>query len=167
MKYFTAELYAALQSPDAAAMDAADAHWAQTEQAYESNLSSIRSRLPKTALKLLDDIRLHDAEVLWIGQTGPYFGILVKLDNPNDTTRLLAYRATGKVLLVRDTLPDDVRSSMMQWLYDEVDLGRTPNCFTHSVLFSDGTEVEIEADEVQITTVDTLYAPTLAHHASA
>lgn len=161
MKYFTSELYAALQTPDAAAMDAADARWVQAEQGYESHLSSIRATLPETAFKLLDEARFHDAEVLWIGQSGPYFGILVKLDNHNDT-RLLSYRVTGKVRLERDRLALDVQSSVMQWLYDEVDLGRTPNCFSHSVLFSDGTEVEIEASEVQIISVDTLYSPTLA-----
>ncbi|HQU44625.1 MAG TPA: hypothetical protein PK867_17540, partial [Pirellulales bacterium] len=104
---------------------------------------------------------------IWIGQTGPYFGILVNLDGGHQFTNLLTYRVTETVRLGPNVLAPQLRSSLMQWLYDEVDLGRETDCFTHSILFSDGSEIEIEASEVQITTVDTLYAPTLAQHAPA
>lgn len=167
MKYFTTDLYSALQSPDAASMDAADARWAQAQQDYESHLSSIRGTLPKTACKLLDETRLHDADVLWMGQSGPYLAILVKIDSGNDTTKLLTYRVTDKVRLARNCLPVEVRSSVMQWLYDEVDLARMRDWFTHSIVFSDGTELKIEASEIQITSVDTLYAPTRAQQVPA
>jgi len=47
----------------------------------------------------------------------------------------------------------------MQWMYDEIDLGSQAECFQHSILFSNGSELDVEATEVQIATVDTIYAP--------
>lgn len=102
-----------------------------------------------------------------MGQAGPFFGVLLLMDGIHPTTELLSYRLAESVDLHDNRLPRQIASSVMQWLYDEVDLGTEANQFRHSVLFSDGSELAIEASEVQITSVDTLYAPTLANQVSA
>lgn len=159
MKFFTPELYVRLQQPSGSDMDAADAEWAQAESKYERHLASTRDKLPDSAQKLLNAPRLHDAEVLWMGQAGPFFAVLLRLDPPQHNTMLLSYRAVGKPQFDNNVVPAEFSQPMMQWMYDELDLGSQADCFRHSILFSNGSQLELEAHEVQITTVDTLYAP--------
>jgi hypothetical protein len=159
MKFFTPELYGRMQRCDAQEMDAADAEWEDAVTQYERRLAMIREKLPESALKLLDGPRFHDADVLWMGQAGPFFGILAKLETPFHGTVLLTYRTVDAVQFDRDAFHTDVRSSAMQWMYDEMDLGRQDGSFHHSVLFSNGNELHIEAHDIQFATVDTLYAP--------
>jgi hypothetical protein len=161
MKYFTPELYVRLQRPDASSMDAADAEWEAAESKYESHLAAIRDKLPGSALKLLDGPRLHDAEVIWMGQAGPFFAILLKLEPPIHGTMLLSYRTANKVQFDKNVFPADFRASQMQWMYDEIDLGSQAECFRHAVLFSNGCELQLEASEIQIAIVDTLYASSM------
>lgn len=161
MKYFTPELYARLQATNPSAMDAADAAWQQAEEEYEHRLKAIRTTLPPSALKLLDEARLHDAEVLWMGRAVPIFAILLRLDIPSRATLLLSYFVTQSVQFQPDMMPSDLSNTVMQWMYDEVELGSRPRSFKHSVLFSSGCHLELEGTEVQIATVDTLYSPAL------
>lgn len=161
MKYFSPDIYARLQSTDPAAMDAADAAWQRAEEEYERRLMSIRPKLPQSALKILDETRLHDAEVLWMGRAAPVFAILLRLDTPSRATLLLNYFIAQPVQFQADMLPPNVSSPVMQWMYDEIDLGSQPGRFKHSILFSNGSQLEIEATEIQIATLDTLYSPAL------
>src|SRR5487761_596404 len=148
MKYFTPELYASLQAPETAAMDEADAAWQQAEHAYERRLKAIRPELPPSALKLVEEARLHDAEVLWIGQAVPVFAMLLRLDAPSRTTLVLSYFIAGPVQFQTDVLPFEAASPVMQWLYDEVELGSQRGRFKHSILFSNGCHLELEASEM-------------------
>ena len=159
MKFFTPELYVRLQQTDGGAMDAADAEWDAAAANYDRQLAALRDKLPVSALKLLDAPGLHDAEVLWMGQAGPFFAILLKLDLPPQSTLLLTYRTVCKVDLNHNSFPAEFRSSQMQWLYDEIDVGGEAGSFRHSILFSSGVELKIEASEVQSAVVDTFYSP--------
>lgn len=167
MKFFTPELYVRLQQPRVADMDAADAAWEQAEATYERHLASTRDKLPDSALKLLDAPRLHDAEVLWMGQAGPFFAILLQLDPPHHSTVLLSYRGDRKPQFENDVVPAEFTTAIMQWMYDELHLGSQADCFRHSILFSNGSHLELEAREIHITTVDTLYAPSMPSKISA
>lgn len=167
MNYFTPELYTRLQASDSAAMDAADEAWRHAEEEYERRLNAIRNRLPQSALKIVDEARLHDAEVMWMGQAVPVFAMLLRLDAPSRTTIVLSYFVARPVEFQANALSLDVSSTVMQWMYDEVDLGSRPDRFKHSILFSNGSQLEIEATEIQMTTVDTLYAPVLVGSATA
>ena len=162
MRFFTPELYVQLQGPDTTDMDAADSQWEDAAAKYERRLAAIREKLPDSALKLLDGSRWHDAEILWMGQAGPFFAILLKLDIPLHGTLLLTYRTVDKVHLNTNAFASEFRSPLMQWMYDEIDLGAAGNSFRHSILFSNGSQLEVEAHEVQVATVDTFYAPSLA-----
>jgi hypothetical protein len=46
----------------------------------------------------------------------------------------------------------------MQWMYDEVDRGKQDQSFKHSILFSNGCQLELEARRVQVTTFATVYS---------
>lgn len=158
MKFFTPELYARLQRSDLSDVQAADDDWEKAEAQYERRLEAVRDKLPESALKLLDGPRWHDAEVFWMGQAGPFFAILLKLEPPLSATMLVTYRTVEQVCLDRAAFANELRASVMQWMYDEIDLGNRAGCFRHAILFSNGSQIEIEAGEVQITTVDTVYA---------
>lgn len=160
MKYFTPDLHLKLQLPGSVDMDAADAEWEAAEAAYEHHLAAIRNKLPSSSLKLLNGLRLHDAEILWMGQAGPFFAILLAVEPHHNPTVLLTYRTVGTFKFRAGDVSGNGRSAPMLWMYDEVDVGSQATSFRHSFLFSDGSELELEASEVQITTVDTIYSPT-------
>lgn len=158
MKYFTPELYARLQDADPQRMDAADQRWEDALASYQRHVQSIGPRLPPSAREFLDRARLHDAEVLWMGQALPFFGVLLRLDSPSTETVGLSYFVVRDVSFQRDVLPREFCSSRMQWMYDEFDLGTEERCFRHAVLFSDGSQLDLEAREVHVVTLDTVYA---------
>jgi len=159
MKYFTPELHVRLQDADADRMDAADAEWEQALAAYQCHLTAVKPNLPPAAREFLDRTRLHDAEVLWMGQALPFFGVLLRLDPPSTATLGLSYFLVNDVSFKRQVVPTEFCGSRMQWMYDEMDLGQHEGCFRHSVLFSDGSELELEAREIHMATLDTVYAP--------
>lgn len=158
MKYFTPDLHVRLQDADPARMDAADAEWERALTDYQRRLRTIRPQLPAAARGFLDHARLHDAEVLWMGQALPFFGMLLRLDAPEGKTIGLNYFLARDACFRRQVVPPEHCGSRMQWMYDEIDLGERERCFRHSVLFSDGSELELEAREVHVVTLDTLYA---------
>jgi hypothetical protein len=159
MNYFTPNLHLKLQRSNTAEMDAADAEWEQAEAKYEHRLAAIRDKLPQSAIKLLNGLRLHDAEVLWMGHAGSFFAVLLALEPHLNTTVLLTYRTIGSVQFDNAHLATEFPASKMQWMYDEIDLSEQAACFRHSILFSDCSELQLEASEVQIMTVDTIYSP--------
>src|SRR2546428_1089504 len=83
MKYFTPELYVALQdfsSDDV--MNAADAAWETAVDQYDAYYSSVESVLPGEYRKLQESYYLHDATVLYMGRRGNAFLISPPLDPP-------------------------------------------------------------------------------------
>jgi hypothetical protein len=162
MRFFTPDLYARLQASDTSAMDVADADWKAAEANYERRLQVIRPQLPSSVQSFLDSIRLHDAEVLWIGRASPRLSILLRLDQLPRGTILLTYEEAEIVSLEAGTFPKPFQGPTMQWMYDEIDLGACPARFAHLILFSDGKQMAIEAAELQTSPIDTLYAPASA-----
>ena len=158
MRYFTPELHVRLQAADPDRMDAADGDWELALANYQGRLKAIRSKLPPSARAFLDDTRLHDAEVLWMGQALPFFGVLLRLDPPSTATLGLSYFVTRDVRFQRQVVPSEFCGSRVQWMYDEIDLGEHDGCFRHSVLFSDGSQLDLEARELHVATLDTVYA---------
>lgn len=158
MKYFTPELHVRLQADGPRAMDAADAEWEQALAKYQRRLKSIRPKLPASACEFLDEARLHDAEVLWMGQSGTFFGVLLRLDPPSIAALGLYYSGARDVHFDREAIPREFSGARMLWMYDEVDVGAEDGSFRHSVLFGDGSLLELEAREVHVTSLDTIYA---------
>jgi hypothetical protein len=158
MKYFTPELYIRLQDDTEEGMDAADASWEQARARYQRRLRQVRLQLPKGLRGLLENYYLHDAEVLSMGRQGHTFVIGLRLDTPPRGLLILNYRLTEEPVINREALPPAYRSGHVEWMYDEVGLARRgKKGATHSILFSNGWEVQLCLRDVQVIPTQTLF----------
>lgn len=157
MKYFTSELYSRLQNPDPAEMDAADDAWRKAETSYRRKLQRIRLKLPKSAQSFIDEMRLHDADVLWIGRARNDLWVLLRPESSSPSTIRLSYIRPTDIQFDTHAFPGEYASSTMQWMYDEFDSGDAPDTFRHSILFSNGRSLDVQAAKLQIVSVGTLY----------
>jgi hypothetical protein len=159
MKYFTPERYVALQdfSSDAA-MNAADAAWEQVVQQYETYYHSVEGSLPVEFRRLQDAYYLHDAQVLYLGEQGNRFVIALRLDPPPQQILHLSYELTGVPHINRDALPTIHREEgSARWLYDDVELlAQSPASCVHSILLSNGWEVQLPFCNLRIEEVQAL-----------
>jgi hypothetical protein len=157
MKYFTPELIERLGSADDATAQAAQAAWEDAATRHEAQLRAIWPELPAALRQLWDDFYLHDAEVLSMGRDGQMFVIVLRLDVPPRDLLILNYQLIGEPVINIAALPAEHRSSPVAWMYDEVDLVRSPekSC-VHSILFSNGWEVQLRFRDVQLLTAQTL-----------
>lgn len=95
MNDFTPELYAAMQSQDDEAQDAADAAWERAAEAYSRRYDAIRPRLPGPVVAMKEGHYLHDGDVISIGQEGDTFVITLRPEAPEGTTLVLLYTLTA------------------------------------------------------------------------
>jgi hypothetical protein len=154
MRYFTRDRYLAMQKPQDDSMDAADADWDVAVDAYETQLQAIRPEMPDSVRQLLDGFYLHDARVLSMGQRGDSFVISVQLDVPPNDLLTIAYKLVGQAAVKKEGFPWVKDAYAANWLYDEVELihdGQGKH-FVHSILLSNGWEIELPFGEVQTTT---------------
>lgn len=162
MKYFTPELFVALQADDDDAMDAADAAWEDAVEAYSKRLSIIREGFPESACDLLDKYQLHDAVIEHLGQDGEKFVIVLRLEWPRGVTLILIYDITAPPMVKDDALPERHRASHCQWMYDEIDLGIDGVGFTHSIFLSNGLEIGMQFHAVRVLSIQDLLVETHA-----
>jgi hypothetical protein len=157
MKYFTPELIEHLGSPDDATAQAAHADWEDAVTRHETQLRAIRPELPAALADLWDNYYLHDAEVLSVGRQGQTFIIVLRLNVPPHELLILHYQLLEEPLIDTTALPSTHCSSPVAWMYDEVDLVRGENSYcTHSILFSNGWEVQLRFRDMQLLTAQTL-----------
>jgi hypothetical protein len=159
MKYFTPELYARLQDfRSDEAMDAADAAWEKATQRYRRHLRRIWPELPETLRSLLDNVYLHDADVLSMGEQGETFLIVLRLDVPPNELLILKYTLAERAVIRTAAFSTANHAGPMQWMYDEVGLlrGKKAGC-THSILFSNGWEVELRLRGLEVVRAQTVY----------
>lgn len=155
MKYFTPELYQRLQDfHDEAAMDDADEAWERASARYRRFYRRIRKTLPLGLQKLLGDYVLHDADVLGMGGRGKEFVMVLRLAPPPRQLLILHYRLVRPALVKKDAFLVKGRGSA-QWLYDEVDVEQ--DAVVHSVLLSNGWEVQLPLGDVKVTQSEALY----------
>src|SRR5262245_3804014 len=154
MKYFTAELFERLQDFDAAAMDAADESWRKARTAYRRSYARARKRLPVGLRALLEGHVLHDAVVLGMGGRGKEFVIALRLAPPPRELLIVRYRLLRSPTITRDAFTSKA-SGAPQWLYDEVDV--KGQAVRHSILFSNGWEIELEVGDVAISSSEVVY----------
>jgi hypothetical protein len=168
MKYFTSELYLALQAEDDEAADAADAAWDVAVDAYSARLQAIRGRLPEPVRELLiDEYRLHDANVDHMGQDGDEFVITLRLDWPRGVTLVVICDLESPPLIRADALPDRYRTRHCQWMHEEVDLAPDGRSFTLAFALSNGLEVDLHFHALRVLSIHDLLvdAPALARPA--
>lgn len=143
MKFFTPQLILRGGSLDDVVANAAEVEWEEAIEAYERQLTDIRSSLPPTMIGFLDAYNLHDARVL-----------VLALSEDDQSAELLVQPAgkDASLLSLNYTLAEAPRvirhqelaepAAPLEWLYDEVStVPGSPDSFTHQILLSSGTEV--------------------------
>ncbi len=157
MKYFTRDLHLAMQHPGDAEASAADAAWERAVDAYEARLSALRPSLPSSVLQLLDGHLLHDARVLGTGAPSGRFVLTIRLDAPPHEVLTIAYTLTAPAVWRRVSFAGMPDGAPPLWLYDEVEAG--PDGFVHSVLFSNGWELDVPFREVEVLSASPVLPP--------
>lgn len=159
MKYFTPELYESLQDfRDDKVMDTADARWQEAAERY--GLARLRPKLPDGLRHLLETYYLHDADVLSMGQRRQSFVIVLRLDVPPRELLVLQYRLIQEPTINRDVFKQEhaAEAGPVQWMYDEVDrIARPPETFTHSILLSNGWEIQLCVRDVKVVRSETVF----------
>ncbi len=158
MKYFTPELLHLLGSPNEDV--ATNAHQAleRAAEAYQSQLQTIRADLPQSLRQLLEQHYLHDARVLLAGETdsGNGFILWLRLDTPPHEELILNYRMVRKPEVTQH-LELAEASPLIEWLHDEVEVLRSPpGLVRQSVLLSNGWEIGLFFDAIEVTRISQL-----------
>src|SRR5207248_54321 len=119
---------------------------------YAAYYRSIEGSLPVEFRRLQDNYFLHDAQVLYLGQQGSRFVIALRLDPPPQQVLQLNYELTREPRINREILPAAHRQGGSAcWLYDEVELlSASPPSGVHSILLSNGWEVQLPFQVLQI-----------------
>jgi hypothetical protein len=151
MKYFTPDLFVRFQSLEADSVsDGMDA-WEEAIQHYREQLHSLLPLAPEGVRRLHDHYYLHDAEVLTLGQEGPLFILVLRLDPPYRDL-VLTYTLTDEPAIDRAALPAEHSSKQIEWLYDELALvSAVPAVCDHSILLSNGWELRLRFTDLQVT----------------
>ncbi|HJT76456.1 MAG TPA: hypothetical protein VJ739_04570 [Gemmataceae bacterium] len=159
MKYFKPELLRRCRSLDDDAADVAAAEWEQAIAAYRARLRAIRSRLPSGADRLLARFTLHDAQLLTIADDTkrPRLTLLVRLEGTRDQpgpvlelSYLLVAGPHGGVVFRKHAGLGHKALGPRGVLYDELNLDEERAFFTHSLLLTDGFEIEIRFHDLRV-----------------
>jgi hypothetical protein len=167
MKYFPPDLYVRFCSRDDEVADQAHAAWEKAQARYEKHLKAIRPALPRGVQKMVENLRLHDAELLALWQGEKNCLLELRLDAPPSDLVFLDYKLTQDPVLEMDVLPAELRSRGTLFLYDEVDVTRPrgkENAYTHSILFGNGLSLRLTFTDVKIRVVKQLF-PAPERHA--
>lgn len=151
MKYFTPELYMRMQSTDEAEIVAVDAEWEHAGALYERRLKKIHSELPRAVRQLLNDLYLHDADVIDLGREGDLFVFVLRLDAAPRPLVVLKYRLVDEPVIDTAALPEQYCSKHVEWMYDEINVVSRKRHFTHEILLSNGWEIRLRFRELQVT----------------
>src|ERR1700704_5397638 len=93
MKYMTPALLAQLQSPNEAEVDSASDQWELNCEAYSARIKEIAPELPKSVIRLLRRLNLHDAKLMTMTlDESPHLSLFIKLDGSTHKYVELRYR---------------------------------------------------------------------------
>jgi hypothetical protein len=162
MKYFTPDLVIRFGSDDDQVANAAAAEWEEVVGRYEQRLQQILSEMPRHLREFAESLLLHDADVWSLArQDGRLLMVLCKDIAPRDVV-LLTYQLVAEPIIDKAALPPEHCSSVMQFLYDEIDLSKESGqrIYTQSILFSNGWEVQLQFTDVRVELAEPVY-PTL------
>ena len=163
MKYFTPDLYARLQVFDDASMNAADADWEAAVMRYEAHLQALGESVGRLVDKF-QGVLLHDAKVLSIAKRGNRFTIVLRKDLPPKDLVTLNYTLTAEPFIDKAAVPHGRHAAGMWFEYDEFDVvheGDMPT-FEHAMLFSNGWEIRLQFDDLQISMAEPVYLTPVA-----
>lgn len=155
MKYFTPELFTALNSEDRAISRAATADWDRAVAAYERHLKSIRRKLP-TAVRRLEAIHLHDAEFIDFKELAPRSRnpVAQLMVRQQSDVVVLSYFLLERAKTTSAVCRSPFSDKFVHWLYDEIDV-RANSRFIHEILWSDGSTQRFEFEHLAILSAQT------------
>jgi hypothetical protein len=171
MKYFTPDLLDRSRSRDDDVAEAAASEWEQAGTAYLARFTSIRAQLPGGARRL-SRASLHDAKLLSVFSSSKrmaLFGMVLQLDGspkrPGEFLELEYHPVAGANGGVKVTAHQQAswekNSRGKPWiLYDEFDLDAEHAFFVHSLLLTDGREIEIRFHNLTVRQLDEVLTPT-------
>jgi hypothetical protein len=169
MKYFKPELLARCRSRDDNVADAAAREWEEALAAYQARFTSIRSQFPGGVRRLCSRFTLHDARVLGVASSSKrkaLFGMLLRLEGapgrPGEILELNYHPVAGPNGGVKIKPPESSQQVARKdvWiLYDEFDLDEEHAFFTHSLLLTDGREIEIRFHNLTVRQLDEVATP--------
>jgi hypothetical protein len=169
MKYFKPELLARCRSRDDEVAEAAAKEWEEAIAACRARLKAIRPQLPRGARGLCSRFSLHDARLLGaaFGTRTALFGILLRLEgspeHPGQVLELNYHPAPGPNggVNVKAQGPSEGGPRGDVWVqYDEFDLDEEHGFFTHSLLLTDGREIEVRFTGLTVRILDDVVTPT-------
>ena len=144
MKYFTRQLFDAMQTRDEAAFNEAKSKWDANSVSYREQLQQIRSTLPRSMQEFCGT-SLHDG-VVTTASIKPDSTVSLEIDASNNP-----WGPTGKFRLVFDgvhslSVADDIVDDC--WLYEEVHL-HSNAAFEYCIMF-EGTDFRVAADSFHV-----------------
>ncbi len=158
MKYFTPELFVKLQAGEDGAMEAADLAWENASDRYSRRLRKIKAALPPPIRDFIEGYYLHDAEVLRIARLDDSFILEIRPESPPQELLFLIYSLVQPPTIEHDVLPGEYCSQAVRWLYDELDVIRGGQGFSHEILLSNGWQVRIRFRDMQLLAANDLMA---------
>ena len=169
MKYFKPELLARYRSSDDRVADAAATEWEEAVAAYQARFKSVRGQFPVGVRRLCSKVSLHDAKMLGAARSErkPLFGILLQLPgSPGQSGEVLELNyhpvvgPNGGIHIRRHASSERNVRRDVRILYDEFDLDEEFSFFTHSLLLTDGREIEIRFHSLTVRWLGYGFAPT-------
>lgn len=150
MRYFTAELWSAIQDDD----PAAHALWQQRVVEYWKQYARVRERLPQRARRFFDKPRLHDGTVLSIAiqkhrsmRLRPPI-VTIEVDHPDrPSVCTLKYMSVAS-FEIRLPAHETLRCGLDDWGYDEVSI--EGDHLRHDVLLASNLEITVVFRNVRI-----------------
>lgn len=168
MRYFKPELLARSRSQDDEVAEAAAKEWEEATAGYEARFNVIAPRLPGGAGELCSRFSLHDAKVLGaaFATEKAMFVILLRLEGASgqigkvlELNYLPMAGPTGGVA-VKPNASLQGRSHKDVWvLYDEFDFNEECRFCTHSLLLTDGREIEVRFTDMKVLLLDEVVTP--------
>jgi hypothetical protein len=156
-------MYVRMQSLTQHEIEAAHADWEHAVDRYERRLRRIRPKLPKSLRYLLDNLYLHDADVLSIAHNGDTFVIVLQSEVLPKDLVVVTYKLAGKPVLDFAALPREHCTTHIQWMYDEVDVVSPKKLYSHEILFSNGWHVRLRFRAVEVIVAHRLLQPEASH----
>jgi hypothetical protein len=168
MKYFTGELIERLGSSDESIVGTAEAEWDRRLEEYERHLRRIEADLPDH-IKDFNGLLLHDARVHDIARRDGRLIMVLRKEIPPRDLVVVTYSLVSEPSIDFEGLPARERSPVMAYLYNEFDVERKNQelSYAESILFSNGWELRLCFDDVQVNLAEPIYPVSECGHDKA
>jgi hypothetical protein len=152
MKFFTAQLFADLNSNDDEVVEQAEEQWEAARKEYHAHFRRVEKRLPTSLVRLCRMVSLHDSRVqgsasrAWVvyenGERGQGSRAIVSVRLEHADFDLFYLDPPEPTRLTRPVDSPVFHEENVIWLYDEVDCLKG-GIFSHEILFSNGNVLRV------------------------